>query len=325
MRRLQLTAFGDAAKVVALETTDAPQLAPDDLLIKMEAAAINPVDFMLINGAYFVQPSFPFNLGTEGVGRVIAAGNRAHSLEGKRVIILPTSEQGTWAEETIVDQRNIVAVSDEGDPLQLAMLSINPATAYLILKQFTHLMPGDWIGQTAANSAMGQYIIQFAKLAGLKTVNVVRRQDAAQQVLAFGGDKVVLQGEDLSERVAQALGGRKLSLVLDALGGAPIGELVNSLKTSGTAVGYGLLSGEFPMFSPAYLHHNLRFQGFWLMNWLRTAPRDEIEGTYQGLADLVTQNSLSAKVDAAYPLDRYQDALAHAQQLQRSGKVLLRF
>ena len=67
MRRLQLTAFGDAAKVVALETTDAPQLAPDDLLIKMEAATINPVDFMLINGAYFVQPSFPFNLGTVGV------------------------------------------------------------------------------------------------------------------------------------------------------------------------------------------------------------------------------------------------------------------
>ncbi len=179
MRRLQMTAAGDPAKVVVLGTADAPHLGPDDLLVKMEAATINPVDFLLIGGMYGVRPSFPFNLGTEGVGRVVATGDHGRSLEGKRVVILPTSEQGTWAEETVVHQRNVVTVNDEGDPLQLAMLAINPATAYLVLKHYTHLMPGDWVGQTAANSAMGQYIIQFSKLAGLKTLNVVRRPEAA--------------------------------------------------------------------------------------------------------------------------------------------------
>jgi D-arabinose 1-dehydrogenase-like Zn-dependent alcohol dehydrogenase len=73
--------------------------------------------------------------------------------------ILPTYEQGTWADEIVVPVRNIVPMSDEADPLQLSMIGINPATAYLLL-------PGDWIGQTAANSAMGQYIIKVAKLAG---------------------------------------------------------------------------------------------------------------------------------------------------------------
>ena len=135
----------------------------------------------------------------------------------------------------------------------------------------------------------------------------------------------MLQGKNLSAQVAETLGDRKLSLVLDALGGAPIAELVGFLKTGGSAVGYALMSGEAPVFSPAYLYRNLSFHGFWLMNWLRTAARDEVQKTYQVLADLTTQNAISARIDATYPLDRYQDALAHAQQPHRDGKILFRF
>ena len=61
-------------------------------------------------------------------------------------------------------------MSDEADPLQLSMIGINPAIAYLLLNRYVSLMPGDWIGQTAANAAMGQYIIALAKLAGVKTL-----------------------------------------------------------------------------------------------------------------------------------------------------------
>ena len=62
-------------------------------------------------------------------------------------------------------------------------------------------MPGDWIGQTAANSAMGQYIIALAKLAGVKTLNVVRRKEVAEQVRQLGGDRVVLQGDNLHKDI----------------------------------------------------------------------------------------------------------------------------
>ena len=71
------------------------------------------------------------------------------------VLILPTYEQGTWADQVVVPVRNLVPMSDEADPLQLSMIGINPATAYLLLNRYVSLMPGDWIGQTAANSAMG--------------------------------------------------------------------------------------------------------------------------------------------------------------------------
>ena len=71
---------------------------------------------------------------------------------------------------------------DDADPLQLAMLGINPATASLLLNRYVALRSGDWIGQTAANAAVGQYIIALAKRAGVKTLNVVRRHEAVDQV-----------------------------------------------------------------------------------------------------------------------------------------------
>jgi NADPH:quinone reductase-like Zn-dependent oxidoreductase len=211
-------------------------------------------------------------------------------------LILPTYEQGTWADQAVVPVRNIVPMSDEADPLQLSMIGINPATAYLLLNRYVSLMPGDWIGQTAANSAMGQYIIKLAKLAGVKTLNVVRREEAAEQVRQSGGDRVVLQGDNLHKDIEEALGGKKLSLVLDTVGGTPVGELAKSLKTGGSVVGYAIQSGQFPAISPSdFFFHGLSLHGFWLINWIRSAPRTEIQEAYQKLGDLVADGSLSAQ------------------------------
>jgi NADPH:quinone reductase-like Zn-dependent oxidoreductase len=326
MRRLQLTGFGDAAKVVRLDTAEVPQLLPEDLLIQMEAAPMNRSDFMLIEGKYGVRPTFPSNVGSEGVGRVTATGIAARALEGKRVLILPTYEQGTWAEQTVVASKNVVEVSDTADAVQLAMIGINPATAYLLLKQYTHLMPGDWIGQTAANAAMGQYIVQLAKLAGLKTLNVVRRQEAADAVRAFGGDAVVLQGDTLNQQIESALGTNRLSIAFDTLGGEPIGTLLQFVRDGGVGVGYGLQTGVFPKINPVDMYfRSLSFHGFWLINWIRNAPRHEVQWTYQHLASLVAEGKLFAEVEQTYSLDNFQDALAHAQTSERGGKILFRF
>src|ERR1700758_1004572 len=216
MRQLQILAHGEPSDVIELNTVSEPPLGQEDVLISMEAAPLNPSDFLFVRGTYGIRPGFPSSVGAEGVGRVAKIGSKvAVALQGKRVLILPTYEQGTWADQVVVPVRNIVPISDDADPLQLSMVGINPATAYLLLSRYVSLMPGDWIGQTAANAAMGQYIIKFAKLAGVKTMNVVRLEEAAEQVRQWGGDRVVLQSGTLHEDIEEALDGKKLSLVLD--------------------------------------------------------------------------------------------------------------
>jgi len=327
MRQLQLVAHGEPSDVIELNTVPEPALGQEDVLISIEAAPINPSDFLYVRGMYGVQPAFPSPVGAEGVGRVAKIGPKVDvALQGKRVLIIPTYEQGTWADQVVVPVRNIVPMSDEADPLQLSMIGINPVTAYLLLNRYASLMPGDWIGQTAANAAMGQYIIALAKLAGVKTLNVVRREEAAERVRQWGGDRVVLQGDNLHKDIEEALNGKKLSLVLDTVGGTPVGELAKSLKTGGSIVVYAMQGGQFPAIPPKDLiYRGLSLHGFWLINWIRNAPRTEIQEIYQKLGDLVADGSLSAAVEHVYPLEQFKEAFEQSLKSNRSGKILFKF
>ena len=327
MRQLQLIAHGEPAEVIELHTVSEPTLGQEDVLVSMEAAPLNPSDFLFVRGNYGVRPAFPSPVGAEGVGRVAKIGSKVDgALQAKRVLIIPTYEQGTWADQVVVCVRNLVPISDEADPLQLSMIGINPATAYLLLNRYVSLMPGDWIGQTAANSAMGQYVIKLAKLAGVKTLNVVRRKEVAEQVRQWGGDRVVLQGDNLHKDIEDALDGKKLSIVLDTVGGTPVGDLTKSRKTGGSIVVYGIQSGQFPAVSPGdFVFRGLSLHGFWLINWIRNAPRTEIQEIYQKLGDLVADGSLSAAVEHVYPLEQFKEAFEQSLKSNRSGKILFKF
>ncbi len=62
------------------------------------------------------------------------------------------------------------------------MLAVNPVTAALLLSEFKTLKPGDWIVQSAANSGVGRSVIAYAQERGLKTVNIVRREELVAEL-----------------------------------------------------------------------------------------------------------------------------------------------
>ena len=74
MRQLQLVAHGEPSDVIELNTVSEPALGQEDVLVSMEAAPLNPSDFLLVRGIYGVRPAFPFSVGAEGVGRVSQDG-----------------------------------------------------------------------------------------------------------------------------------------------------------------------------------------------------------------------------------------------------------
>jgi NADPH:quinone reductase-like Zn-dependent oxidoreductase len=327
MSQLLVTSYGDPRQSVSIDRASHPALGTDDILVEMEAAPVNPSDFLLVRGDYGLRPRLPSPLGGEGVGRVIDAGVGAgRPLVGRRVVILPNYEQGTWADQVATSYRNVVPIREDGDPLQLAMLPINPATAYLLLHKFAKLAPGDWVGLNAANSAVGLCIIALARLQGLKTLSIVRREAAAQTVRDAGGDRVIVAGDDLPAQIADALGGARLGLALDATAGPVVADLAAALRFRGAIVSYAYVT-EAP---PAVRAHDVIFNevthtGFWLLNWLRHAPRTEIEQTYRTLNDLVATGELAVPVDATYRLDDYHEAIEHAMRPGRSGKILFTF
>jgi mitochondrial enoyl-[acyl-carrier protein] reductase / trans-2-enoyl-CoA reductase len=323
MKQVQFMAFGVPHEVAAcVEVPDVGAPGPDEAVIAVEASPINPADLLTVSGGYAVRPQLPATLGAECVGRIAAAGsNVRHLAVGDRVINLG---RDNWCQRRRVPAAQALKVPAHGDVLQFAMLKVNPATALLMLRSYVDLQPGDWVIQDAANSGVGTSLIRLAKADGIRTVNVVRREPLIEPLSALGADVVVVDSEDLAERVRQATGGAPIGLAIDAIGGAMVLRLADCLAEGGTVVNYGLLSGQ-----PCQLgaHHTIfkgiTLTGFWLQKALTSMARPDLEALYAGLAGRVADGTLRVEVEATYPIEEIKAALAHAGREGRSGKILV--
>jgi NADPH:quinone reductase-like Zn-dependent oxidoreductase len=76
---------------------------------------------------------------------------------------------------------------------------------------------------------------------------------------------------------------------------------------------------------PDFIYRGLSLHGFWLINWIRNAPRTEIQEIYQKLGDLVADGSLSAVVETVYALEQFKEAFDQSLKSKRGGKILFKF
>ncbi|HEX8698743.1 MAG TPA: zinc-dependent alcohol dehydrogenase family protein, partial [Myxococcaceae bacterium] len=218
----------------------------------------------------------------------------------------------------------LLPVPPGADPLQMSMLSINPPTADLLLRDVVKLERGDWVIQNAANSAVGRYLIKLAKLEGYKTINVVRRSDVTQELKALGADVVLEDGDDLPKRVNEVTGGAPVKLAIDAVSGSATMRLGEAVSPNGVVVNYGAMSGKSASLSPgALIFKNVTLRGFWLVHALNAASREAQTALMGRMAKLVADGTLHAPVDATFPLENIREALARSIEGGRQGKVLL--
>ena len=324
MQRAEYTSRGHVPQdVIACVERDTPTPQAGEVLLEMLAAPINPSDVLTLTGQYGMLPPLPAVGGNEGVGRVAAVGSGVTSVEVGQRVLLPVGS-GTWSSHLIAQAQGLITLPPVGDPLQLAMLVVNPPTASLLLSEFVPLTAGDWVIQNAANSGVGEYVIQLARRRGLRTVSVVRREDAIAPLQAIGGDVVLVDGPGLAKRVAAATDNAKIRLGFDAVGGTATDRLAQCVAVGGTLVNYGALSGEACTIAPgSFVFRDLTLRGFWLASWFRHASPAQQQAMFGELAMLIARGELTARVHATYPLSRVQEAVAAAAAGGRNGKILL--
>src|SRR4051812_29113185 len=298
---------------------------PDEVGVKMSAAPVNPADLNSIEGRYPIKAPLPAIPGMEGSGVVIETGSGARNIAIGTQVILPHS-YGTWREIAVIAAHKVVAAPKEIEPIQAAMLKVNPITAWRMLHDFVALRPGDWVIQNAANSGAGECVIQIARELGYRTVNVVRRPELVEQLRSLGGDAVVVDGENLRDQVAAATGKAPIRLALNAVGGENALRVAKCLASDGTMVTYGAMSLQ-PLSIPngMLIFKNLRFTGFWVNKWYDAATPEQRAETFAPLFEMAKRGLLRTKVDAAYSLAESQAAIAHAMQSKRDGKVVFTF
>lgn len=322
MRQIQFSRIGDPTAVVQVAEVPMPTINnPGQVLVRVDLFPINPADVLTVQGFYpRGDPNSP-TLGIEATGVIEDVGPGVINLTvGTRVILLG---RDLWSEFVVADQGDVVAVSPELDPHRAACLKVNPATAALLLREFTALKAGDWLIQNAANSAVGHAVSALGHHLELRVLSVVRRPELVDVTDPEHG-AVLLDGADLAQRTASITHGEPAVLALDAVAGEATAHLIAACADGATVVGYGVASGQAAQVDLAALVlRDVRLRGFWLTRWLATATAQARRELYGELEQLADPLDLTPRIDSIVPAENISGAVARALEIGSAGKVLV--
>jgi NADPH:quinone reductase-like Zn-dependent oxidoreductase len=323
MKKVEITAYGVPEEVAhCVEAPDVGAPGPGEIVFDVLAFPINPADLSMCRGNYRLQPPLPATPGAECVGRVAAVGTGVRDIKSGDLVI--NMQRENWSQRRRIKASDAIPLPTGLDLAQAAMLRINPATALLLLEDHVALKPGEWVIQNVANSAVGRHLIVLAKQKGVRTLNVVRRDDVSAELKALGADAVLVDGDDLAARAHDAAGGAPIRLGIDAVSGTACKRIADSVADAGIVVSYGSMSGEdLVMSRPALSFRGVTLTGFNLGRGLAKRSPQQVRALYADLAIKLRDGVLKAPIDATYPIAEIKAALAHAQRGGRSGKVLV--
>lgn len=264
--------------------------------LRLLTAPLNPADINQIQGVYPSKPPFETSLGTgepaavagnEGAFEVIATGSNVKTLTKGDWVIMKRTGQGTWRTHAQMDESKLIRVEDKTGltPLQVGTVSVNPVTAYRMIKDFCEwdwIRSGEeWLIQNGANSGVGRAAIQLAREWGIKTLNVIRERNTPEEtevlkndLLDLGATAVITESQLLSgefKSIVRKLtkdGQQPIRLGLNCVGGNNAAALAKTLAPDSHLVTYGAMSKQ-PISLPSGLliFKNLVFDGFWVSKW----------------------------------------------------------
>jgi NADPH:quinone reductase len=336
MKAIQFAHFGEPKDVLAEVDKPVPEPDAGQIRVRVLLSPINPSDLLYVRGHYSgVTPTFPAPVGFEGVGVVDALGPGVQNLSVGQKVFARNSQGGNWSDYAVIPSAQPFPAPEGIPDEQLASLLINPASAILMVRHVLGVPRGEWLLQSAAGSEVGRMIIRLAKRDGIRTINVVRRKDAAAELEALGADAVIVSTDGpIDEQVRQIVGPEGVGYAIDPVAGQTGTEIFRSLSQDGRMLVYGSLTreairvGEDPRFT---LSGRRTLEVYWLGYWL---PRLEDSGFYPSgapamvqlvdeIADLIRQGVLATSPGTKYPLAEIHAAVIEAESDARSGKVFL--
>lgn len=327
MKRVVFDRCGPPPEVLRVEDdVPAPQPRRGEVMVRMLASPVNPSDLMYIAGTYGLQPSLPATPGFEGVGIVEASGGGLLGWlrKGKRVAVL-NDRYGNWAEYTVTKARQVFPVPHELSDEHAATFFVNPATALAMTQEVLKIPRGAWLLQSAAGGELGKMVIRLGAKFAFRTINVVRRHDQVEELKKLGADHVIVESDGPIAEQVRRIVPEGVRYALDPVGGAVGSQVVAALGPGGRCLVYGSLSDEPITVHPRpMIGHDLRVEGFWLATWAKQQGVVTMLRLLRRVAALVREGVLQSHVAAVYPLEQVRQAVAHAVQPGKGGKILLK-
>ena len=308
-------------EALSYEDVPDPSPAPNEVLVRTEAAGVNYIDTYQRTGRYPVEP--PFTLGMEGAGVVVEVGSEVTTLEvGDRVA--HGTEIGSYAELQAVAADRLVRVPESLDTRTAAAVMLQGCTAHYLTASSFPLRAGHTVLVHAGAGGAGRLIIQMAKKAGAKVIATVGTPAKAEVARGVGADHVINYAEeDFLPKVRELTDGVGVDVVYDGVGQATFDRGLDCLKPRGYMVLFGAASGPVPPFDPQILNAkgSLFLTRPSLGHFLITP--EEFQWRTSSVLGWVADGSLELKIHGEYALADAAQAHTDLEGRATSGKLLL--
>lgn len=321
MKAVQIQAHG-GLDVLKVTTLPDPRPGAGDVLVRIKASAINPLDGIVRMGYFPIAKKPPLILGEEAAGVVEqdAAGFKA----GDRVIVygggLGVFRDGTWAELVAVPAASLRRLPEGVSFEDGAALPNVGVTAYGALRTAA-LKGGETLVVLGATGGVGSAGVQIGKAMGARVIAVVSRPEQAAKIRDLGADHVVaLSGPPLAEQVQALTEGKGAEAVLDPIGGEATGKALSALASFGRLVHLGYSAGmTLTINSLDLIAKPSRILGFNIF----VVPADRAAGDLDQVVALAAQKKYRAVVDRTFPLAEVAQATGYLDERTGVGKVVL--
>ena len=220
MRAIVVREFG-GPEVMRLEDVPALTPSPSQVLVRIRAAGVNPVDTYIRSGVYALKPALPYTPGTDAAGEVDAIGAEVKGVKpGDRVYIATDNtglpRTGVYAEQALCAPTQLHHLPDRISFSQGAAIGVPYATVYYALFKRANARPGDTILVHGASGGVGMAAVQVARAHGMRVIGSAGSDRGMQAVRDQGADVVVNHNDQgYLEAITQATGGRGVDVILE--------------------------------------------------------------------------------------------------------------
>ena len=218
MRAWQVQRLGNPEQALKLAEVEAPRPEPGEVVIEVEAAALNFFDILLCRGEYQESPELPFTPGGEVSGTVHEAGGGMQA--GQHVIATPPLPRGGYADRVAVPESSVFPIPDSMPFDKAAALPITYQTAHVALRHRAQLEPGETVLVHAGAGGVGSAAIQIAKAVGATVIATAGGSEKVEVCEKLGAQIAIdYREENFVEVVKEATEGRGADVIFDPVGG----------------------------------------------------------------------------------------------------------